>query len=227
MKTSGIYALECTPTGEKYVGSAINIARRWERHRYELKKQRHHSWKLQRAWNKHGAESFRFIVLEEVPERASLISVEQQYIDDVLHQGKLLNVLIVAGSPLGTVQSPATKAKRAQTLKGHPVSEETKQKIRDKARGRKAAPETRERMKQTWARKREEGDTVSEATRQKRRVPIERVCLRRGEVICYTSIQAVREDGFLPSCVSNVLAGRHLTHRGYSWRYKTAPQKEV
>lgn len=221
MQVSGIYALECVTTGERYIGSAVNIARRWERHRYALKKQQHHSWKLQQAWNKHGAEAFRFVVLEEVSEKADLLSAEQQHIDNSLRQNKLLNVLVVAGSPLGTVQSPATKAKRSQTLKGHPVSEETKRKIGDRAKGRKASPETRERMKTTWAKKREAGFVVSETTRQKRRVSIERFCPHSGEVVSYPSIQAVREDDFLPSCVSNVLAKRHLTHRGYIWRYKT------
>lgn len=219
MRSSGIYAIDCIPTGERYVGSAVNVARRWERHRWELNKRRHHSWKLQRAWSRYGAESFRFLVLEAVPENAALLVAEQRYLDESIQAGNSLNVLLTAGSPLGTVQTPETKAKRSRTLEGHYVSEETKRKIGMKARGRKASESTRERMRRTWAEKRAAGEVVSEATRRKRRVPVERVCLQSLEVVRYPSIQAVRADGFLPSCVSNVLSGKHLTHKGYRWQY--------
>lgn len=47
-----------------YVGSSTNYSKRKSRHIAGLKSGRHHSIKLQRAWDKYGGDNFRFIVLE-------------------------------------------------------------------------------------------------------------------------------------------------------------------
>jgi len=216
MRSSGIYAIECVHTGERYVGSAVNVARRWERHRCELKKRRHHSWKLQRAWNKHGEEAFRFIILEAVNEKTSLLPAEQRHLDESIRAGKSLNVLPTAGSPLGARQTPESCAKRAQTLRGHYVSEETKLKISTKAKGRKVSEETRKRMSEA-----KKNAKRSEKAIKTQMVPIKRLCPESGEVVEYQSIKSVKAHGFTPSCVSGVLAGRLAHHRGFLWQYAT------
>lgn len=64
--TSGIYIIRCIPTNKVYVGSSKNIEERWLQHKQMLLKGSHHSIKLQRAWDKHGAENFEFEIVEEV-----------------------------------------------------------------------------------------------------------------------------------------------------------------
>ena len=59
-KISGIYKIVNTVNGKKYVGSAVDIKRRWQAHKLRLRKNNHHSPKLQNAWNKHGESSFTF-----------------------------------------------------------------------------------------------------------------------------------------------------------------------
>lgn len=78
---SGIYAIRCCLNNHEYIGSAVNIPRRWSEHRHDLRRGTHHSPALQHAWNKHGEEAFTFIVLERVANPKRLIPIEQTYLD--------------------------------------------------------------------------------------------------------------------------------------------------
>lgn len=77
---SGIYAIKCKKNNKMYVGSSVNIASRFRKHKADLLKNKHHSLYLQRAWNKYGKESFIFETIEEVP-KDELLDVEQMYLD--------------------------------------------------------------------------------------------------------------------------------------------------
>lgn len=129
---SGIYQILNLQNGKRYVGSAVTLHRRWKLHRYQLRNGSHHSQHLQNAWNKHGAESFAFSVLE-LADRESLIAREQHWMDSTSPE---YNVLRIAGSSLGHKASPETRAKISASLMGHKInvgrkhSEETKLKIR-------------------------------------------------------------------------------------------------
>ena len=81
--SSGIYQIRNIVNGKVYVGSAVNIVRRWAKHRNELNLGIHKTSRLQRSWKKHGADKFVFEVLELVCEKASLISVEQKYFNEI------------------------------------------------------------------------------------------------------------------------------------------------
>lgn len=77
-KICGIYTIT-TPNGSVYVGSSHNIKLRWSEHRSRLKYEKHHSERLQAAWNKHGSDLSFEIVCRCSPEE--LESKEQEYID--------------------------------------------------------------------------------------------------------------------------------------------------
>lgn len=74
----GIYCIT-TPNGTRYIGSSIKIERRWHEHRSTLRHGKHHSERLQAAWEKHG-DSLRFDVLEECAAQ-DLNLREQAWID--------------------------------------------------------------------------------------------------------------------------------------------------
>jgi group I intron endonuclease len=80
MKTSGIYIIKNTVTLSSYVGSAGNIAGRWASHRHSLKHHKKSPPKLQRAWDKYGAEAFVFDVLATCP-KEDLLREEQRWIN--------------------------------------------------------------------------------------------------------------------------------------------------
>ena len=61
MNAAGIYAIENKVNGKVYVGSAVDLG--------------HHSLKLQRAWDKHGAASFAFAPLPFPDEHRRKLSI--------------------------------------------------------------------------------------------------------------------------------------------------------
>jgi len=96
---SGVYAIinmgKDDPEPEMYIGSAKNLSGRWSVHRSELKKNNHHSPRLQNSWNKYGPKAFWFVILTfcDVPK---LREVEQYYIDLV---NPVLNATRYANRP--------------------------------------------------------------------------------------------------------------------------------
>ena len=77
-KICGIYTIT-TPNGSVYVGSSHNIKLRWSEHRSRLRHNKHHSERLQAAWNKHGDALVYEIVCRCASEE--LEAKEQYYID--------------------------------------------------------------------------------------------------------------------------------------------------
>lgn len=61
---SGVYKITNVATGIKYIGSAKNIASRWDRHIRNLKEGTHMNKPLQEAYNTYGSDNFTFEVVE-------------------------------------------------------------------------------------------------------------------------------------------------------------------
>lgn len=77
---SGIYKITNKINNKPYIGSSNNIERRWRQHISLLNNNKHHSIKLQRAWNKYGQDNFEFEIIEEC-DVEKLLYLEQFYID--------------------------------------------------------------------------------------------------------------------------------------------------
>lgn len=67
--TGYIYKIICSVTNKSYVGSTINPKTRKADHFNKLKREKHHSIKLQRAFNKHKIDNFDFIIIDEIHEK--------------------------------------------------------------------------------------------------------------------------------------------------------------
>ena len=80
-RTQGIYIITNTVTAETYIGSSIDIARRWSDHRRELKTSRHKNTALQGAYDAFGFKAFSLSVLELVEQAEHLASREQHHLD--------------------------------------------------------------------------------------------------------------------------------------------------
>lgn len=101
---SGIYAITCLATRERYIGSSMNLRARWATHKANLKSGTHVSKRLQAAWNKHGSKAFVFEVIEEVTSEALLIAIaalgkalvaaEQKWMDA---ESPVYNIAVYAG----------------------------------------------------------------------------------------------------------------------------------
>ena len=80
-RTQGIYITTNTVTAEIYIGSSIDISRRWTDHRWLSKTKRHKNATFQAACETHGAASFSLSILELVEKAEQLTSWEQFYLD--------------------------------------------------------------------------------------------------------------------------------------------------
>jgi group I intron endonuclease len=63
MNSAYVYSIENKVNGKCYIGSTNNPRVRWSKHRGDLNRKTHHSFVLQRAWNKYGENNFDFKVL--------------------------------------------------------------------------------------------------------------------------------------------------------------------
>lgn len=80
-RTQGIYIITNMVTAETYIGSSVDIARRWSDHRRELKTNRHKNALLQAAYDRDGLNVFHLGVLEHVEQVEQLLCREQHYLD--------------------------------------------------------------------------------------------------------------------------------------------------
>jgi group I intron endonuclease len=144
---TGIYAIIHRETGRCYVGQANLISKRWNCHRYELRKGVHHSRYLQRCWDKYGEDAFDFMILEECS--------PEQLTEREISWGESLcpvfNSRPAMDSNLGSKRSAESRARISAANRGRVTSEETKEKLRIAFSGKKYGTETSEKH-QRWHR---------------------------------------------------------------------------
>jgi len=90
---SMIYEIHNTITKQIYVGQTSRGRRRWIGHKAKLRKGTHTNPQLQKAWDKWGADAFRFAVVEELPANCSeelLLEKEAALMLEHISNGKKL-----------------------------------------------------------------------------------------------------------------------------------------
>lgn len=137
----GVYAIANLVTGQFYIGSSGDIGARFHAHVLELKRSCHFNRNLQAAWNQYGEDSFSLKILEEVDKEHLLIR-------EVHH---------IANAGAGAYNQQLPVGNRG------PLSEATKAKLRAAQLGRKATPDTVEKMRAAHLGKR--GAIMSQTTK--------------------------------------------------------------
>lgn len=109
---SGIYAIQNRNNGKVYIGSAIDFRKRKNVHFCLLRKGKHHSSHLQKAWDKYGESAFEFRPLFICAPK-DLEIYEQRTVDGFKASDRRhgYNGRPVAASQLGMKHSEATKEK--------------------------------------------------------------------------------------------------------------------
>ena len=80
----GVYKITNTIDNKIYVGSSVNIDKRFNTHKNDLSNNTHHNSKLQRAWNKYGEDNFKFEITCLVDDIVIARIVEQNLINDLV-----------------------------------------------------------------------------------------------------------------------------------------------
>lgn len=130
--TSGVYAIT-SGDGRRYIGSAVDLKKRWREHWRGLEEGRHHSRFMQRAWRKRGRRDFQFTVIL-LCDRENLLEYEQACLDAFKPE---YNTVSVAGSQLGYRHTHETRRKLSESRRRNPSSW---------MKGKKHSPESLEKM---------------------------------------------------------------------------------
>lgn len=144
-KVSGIYKIVNRVNGKYYVGSSNDIHERWKSHKRLLKNNKHHSWKLQREYNKNPLD-FDFVVVESCVKESLFVSEQSHLNFCKLNPNSNYNVKFIAGGGCekGVVFSKEHNLKISNSNKGKKHTEETKRKMSQRRKGKKLKPHTEE-----------------------------------------------------------------------------------
>lgn len=137
MNASGIYKITNIVNTMYYIGSTINFSKRWNRHKNDLKANRHLNSYLQNAYNKYGVEAFAFQILEYC-EPKKLLEREQFYLDIYNSYDREFgyNLSPTAGNTLGVKHTEEFKKKISKITTGRKHTIEAKNKIRNAHKGK-------------------------------------------------------------------------------------------
>lgn len=102
----GVYAVRCEAAGLLRLGRSRNAEGMLNRVRFELARGGHHDKAVQAAWNAHGADAFRFEVIDRVKEREDPAFDYEAELDALL---SLWTEELLAGAVRALPAEPAPK----------------------------------------------------------------------------------------------------------------------
>lgn len=116
---SGVYIIVNSVNNKVYVGSSLDIKKRWKDHKWFLSHNKHHNPHLQLAWNKYGAIVFEFSILEVESNPSLLLEAEQRWMQwfGCCDRLRGYNSYSCAGSSYGYKASEETRKKCSERNK--------------------------------------------------------------------------------------------------------------
>jgi group I intron endonuclease len=128
LKNAGVYSIVHLESGKRYIGSTKSFHYRMLWHRSMLNKGTHDNKVLQEAWTIYKKEAFSFEILEIVLDKDLRIEREQYWMDFYQAVDTGFNIGTSAVNPmLGNTHTPEAKEKIRQKALGRKMSESTKQ----------------------------------------------------------------------------------------------------
>lgn len=239
----GIYKITNVKNKKFYIGSSNKVKPRWNLHKHELRKNKHHSSYLQNSWNKYGESSFKFEVVEKCFKKNLL--EREQYFLDILKPS--FNMNMIAHNCTGRPVSKTTRDKISKGNTGKKHSEETKKKIskhrldnpliftkeiREKIRqskignknpmfGKKSSQKQKDAVVKALTGKGRTQD-VKDKIAKANSISVVQLDLNSVFIKEWSSTMEVQRNlrGFLGSGVTRCCKGSRQTYKNYIWKYK-------
>lgn len=138
----GIYCILNVINGKRYIGSSAKMSARLSNHKSRLRAKKHHSHRLQRAFDKYGEGAFHFAVIE-CCEKEDRVAREQIWLNlsRSWHPDFGYNIRPIAEANDGIKFSQETKDKIRAAHLGRKFTPDHRAKLSFNARNR--SPETR------------------------------------------------------------------------------------
>lgn len=148
MKIVGIYKITNLIDGKVYIGQTVNYNKRKKRHLSSLKNGNHHNEHLQRAFDKHGEDSFKIELIKKC-NIEELDKLERYYIKelDACNHDKGYNMMY--GGQRYRNFTKEVRLKMSEAGKGRKFTNEHKKKISLAHKGRKLSQEHISKMSAT------------------------------------------------------------------------------
>lgn len=207
---SGIYIIKNIVNDRFYLGATSNFDVRKRKHFKLLKDNKHHCLLLQKAFNKYGANSFVFQIIETC-DKQILFEKEQSYFDKygrLLYNSVLTSYEInqkarlkISSKMIGRKMSNETKEKLKNAMSGKKHSQETKLKISQKIKGQLHSLKSKTQIQLNSARK--------EILQLDENNNIIRKWLSISEAWKQTGIQHI----------NHVCSGKRKTAGGFKWQF--------
>lgn len=224
----GIYKITNKINGQIYIGQSVDIDRRFTEHKTPNGKMS----PIKLEIKKYGKDNFLFEVIEECGadqlddrEVYWIEKLNPQYNRDKGGKGSrghnvpedIRKVLSEKNKQFWARLPESEKEIICKRLcgppKGHPVSNETREKIRAANIGKKQSAETVERRKATFLKKKESGYVQTNAGHKKKVR-----CIETNQI--FDSVKSAGESlSVTPSYISGVLKGRYKTCKGKHFEY--------
>ncbi len=136
-----LYCITCLINNKVYIGITQSYFQRIVDHKYKLKVGKHRNRFLQEDYNKYGEENFAYDFISEFESKTEALRIEKYYTDCLLGLDKTLCYNIVSGGNGGYF-----KMKLRSHIK--PITEETREKLRQRSKRQKQSIECREKRKE-------------------------------------------------------------------------------
>lgn len=148
MKNIGIYKITNIKNGKIYIGSSSNLNKRYYKHLYGLRNNKHFNIHLQRSFNNDGEDSFKFEIVEYC-EYNVLVEKEEYYFKllNTLDEKYGYNINPDGDRPpswLGRTHTEETKIKIGLKQKGKKISDYAKEIASKTHKGKKLSEEQKE-----------------------------------------------------------------------------------
>lgn len=218
---AGVYAIVNKVNQKVYIGSSVDVKKRWNLHRKELRNGNHHSQKLQRAWDKYGEQNFSFQMVEPVAKhtKEKLLEAEQRWLNLYQSTTNGYNVLPTAYSHLGAKRSKESREKLSKSLKETFSRPEMRKKMSEAAKKRGVS--------ENFLKSK---SVLSEAGKQSMREKAKRTYIftsPSGEEILVKDAQGFCEEhGLDYLSLRNVLQGQYRHLRGWRIRHENEPSRD-
>lgn len=211
-----IYKIKNTKNGKEYIGSSVDVERRWGQHQRLLMRGEHNNQHLQNAWEKYGGNKFEFSVIEKIGGKEDLLEREQYYLDK---RDPEYNIALDAKAPMKDkhhskyVRQKIREAREGEKnpFYGHSHSEETKQ-IMSEQRSGKDNPMYGKDGDVSW------GDKISEAKKGEgnhnailtaKKVKVIKHLLRNNQ---FTQSEIGDMYGVSRSAIGDISTGKNWSH---------------
>ena len=159
--SSAVYQIFNSLTMKSYVGSSVNVERRWREHKRDLRRKKHSSIKFQNSWNFHGPDVWIWKILQngkkdQLPWLEALWMAKLDSVDN----GYNVTKITIEGNRVIRTFSEITREKLKIAGSKQVVTEETRKKMSESGKLRVASEETRRKMSESKR-------NISEETRRK------------------------------------------------------------